>query len=143
MKPIEFVKHCTPKWFKFGQQQDSSEFLVYFLDNLNEQLKNYPKFASLIQENFGIRLNTRIKCLKCSKTTSRTDTSFSLPLSFVSSDQPLSLQTLVNNYFHQEQLSIENGNSYSCSSCSSLQNATKRIRIEHDAPNYLILTLNR
>lgn len=157
---MEFVRSCTPSWFRFGQQQDSSEFYVYFLDNLNEQLKSTTMTTttnsttrSLIEENFGIRLNTRIQCSKCGTTTSRTDTSFSLPLSFVTTtssssspsslNKPLSLQALVNNYFHTEQLSTENDNSYSCSACESLQNATKRIRMEREAPHYLVLTLNR
>lgn len=149
------MRNCTPNWFRFGQQQDSSEFFVYFMDNLNEQLKSISMLSAasdpptplsvsnLVNENFGIRLTTRIECSKCNTTTNRTDTSFSLPLSFVSSDKPLSLQTLVNNYFHTEQLSTENGNSYSCESCESLQNAIKKIFVEPEVPNYLVLTLNR
>ena len=35
----QFIEKCTPNWFNFGQQQDCSEYLIYLLDNLNEELK--------------------------------------------------------------------------------------------------------
>lgn len=39
IRPTNFVKFCTPEWFRWGQQQDSSEFLMFLFDNLNEQMK--------------------------------------------------------------------------------------------------------
>lgn len=161
VKPTNFVKFCTPEWFRFGQQQDSSEFLIYFLDNLNEQLKNLKNieqlssFAPLVDNSFGIQLKTEVECQNCKTRTYRTDVSFYLPLSFncekqnkqrtlsaeSSNETPTSsvanapresLQTLLNNYFDVEMLSGENNNSYSCSRCESLQNAAKRIMLVQD-----------
>lgn len=131
--------------------------------------KSFGPFSTLVQKLFGIQLRTEVECLNCRTKTNRTDISFYLPLSFASAatnddsnaskvpttnnldhvklKQKESLQTLIDNYFKTEQLSTENGNSYSCANCQSLQNATKKISVTQDdlieAPSYLILTLNR
>ena len=42
----QFVEKCTPNWFNFGQQQDCSEYLIYLLDNLNEELKRLKSSES-------------------------------------------------------------------------------------------------
>jgi ubiquitin carboxyl-terminal hydrolase 35/38 len=164
IKPNNFVKFCTPSWFRLGQQQDSSEFLIFLLDNLQEQIKSFcqenPKmitYSNLITKLFGIQLTTEIICKKCSTKTNRSDVSFYLPLSFQDSshittsnnDEIKSLQTLIDNFFHTELLSSETDNSYQCSKCESLQSATKQILFTRDdskniqPPEYLILTLNR
>ena len=165
VRPNNFVKFCTPSWFRLGQQQDSSEFLIFLLDNLQEQIKTLchdnPKmsiYSNMITKLFGIQLTTEIICKKCSTKTNRSDVSFYLPLSFHEStpattttcnSQQKSLQTLIDNFFHEELLSSETDNSYQCSKCESLQSATKQILFTRDdskniqPPEYLILTLNR
>jgi uncharacterized UBP type Zn finger protein len=175
------VKHCTPSWFRWGQQQDSSEFLIFLLDNLDEQLKKFDtKILNLVKKSFGIQLKTECKCNNCLTVTSREDVCFYLPLSFSqhsSSSKTLlttlahsdtepsaapppspeathspaitSLKSLINNFFEIENLSSETGNSYFCTSCNSLQNATKQLIMARDEqknilpPDYLIFTLNR
>lgn len=175
IKATNFVKHCTPTWFKCGQQQDSSEFLTFLLDNLNEQLKKFDtNMLNLVKKSFGIQLKTQCKCSNCNTVTSRDDVSFYLPLSFSShttmtttnqttlSTMPtthassaeqhkkvIPLQSLISHFFEVEHLSSETGNSYFCSSCSSLQNASKQIFLMRNEeknilpPDYLIFTLNR
>jgi ubiquitin carboxyl-terminal hydrolase 35/38 len=175
IKASSFIKHCTPAWFKFGQQQDSSEFLIFLLDILAEQLKIFKQNSSsslskLIQNSFGIQLTTECECSNCRTKTKRTDMNFYLPLSFnthqsstnseissssssssssLSNKKKQSLQNLIDSFFHTELLSSENGNSYSCSQCNSLQSASKRICVTRDdtnhtlPPEYLIFTLNR
>lgn len=60
-----------------------------------------------------------------------------------------SIQKLVDNFFEVEKLTSEAGNSYFCSHCNSLQNASKQIVFTRDddknlvPPEYLVLTLNR
>ena len=149
IKATNFVKSCTPSWFRCGQQQDSSEFLNFLLDNLDEELKRTSgsnSGTSLVRDSFGIQLRTECTCSNCDSKTSRIDTSFYLPLSF-SQTGPTSLQKLVEHFFEPEPLTSENGNSYFCSKCNSLQNATKRIKFTRDneisPPDYLLLTLNR
>ena len=176
------MKHCTPSWFRWGQQQDSSEFLIFLLDNLDEQLKKFDtKILNLVKKSFGIQLRTECKCSNCHTITSREDVCFYLPLSFsqhssasktvlttlahsdtVPSPAPppspeasnkssaiTPLKSLINNFFEIENLSSETGNSYFCTSCNSLQNATKQLIMARDdlknilPPDYLIFTLNR
>lgn len=148
------MKYCTPSWFKFGHQQDSSEFLIFLLDNLNEQLKQLYKcnetHTTLIQNTFGMHLLNECECSNCHTKTTRTDINFYLPLSFsneADASKKQSLQHLIDNFFRPEKLSIENGNPYSCSKCQSLQTASKNIYLTqsqlNQAPDYLIFTLNR
>ncbi len=135
------------------------------LDNLNEQINdsesNY-KQPNLIKTSFGIQLTTKCECSKCSSVTRRKENCFYLPLSF-NNNQELkadvkslstqieksSVQKLLNDFFAVENLTSEEGNSYFCAHCNSLQNATKQIFFTCDddkdisPPNYLILTLNR
>ncbi|CAF0860629.1 unnamed protein product [Brachionus calyciflorus] len=156
IKASNFVKFCTPSWFKFGQQQDSSEFLIFLLDNLNEQLKLLENNAisqqhsKLIQNTFGINLTTECECTKCHTKTTRTDTSFYLPLSFPNQTNEIhkkNVQELIDNFFKPEKLSLETENPYSCSNCHSLQTANKKVILNQTAnnklPDYLIFSLNR
>ena len=106
IKPQDFVKACTPEWFQFGHQQDSSEFLIYLLDNLNEQFKYYQKSANQIQmpppslllhrpieSLFGCRLSTECICFNCKTKTTRNDLSFMIPLSFPDTTSPSTATT--------------------------------------------------
>ena len=162
IKPQDFVNACTPSWFQFGHQQDSSEFLIYFLDNLNEQSKNFQKsFAMInpqmpvrpIESLFGCRLSTECICLNCNTKTTRNDLSFMTPLSFPqdaisttattnndnsssSSSLPLySIQSLVDKYFQPEELNEEGNNMYSCNKCNSLQCARKTQKFLRSIPS--------
>jgi ubiquitin C-terminal hydrolase len=152
VKATNFVKHCTPSWFRFGQQQDSSEFLIFLLDNLDEQLKKFdPIFINLVKKSFGIQLKTECKCSNCNTTTARNDVCFYIPLSFHTKaiDKKIPLKSLINHFFEVENLSSETGNSYFCTNCNSLQNAFKQIYLSRNEemnvypPDYLIFTLNR
>ena len=142
------------------------------MDNLNEQLKS-PETNSLqtnqtnsncVRASFGIQLQTECKCSQCNCVTTRSEECFYLPLSFSSevgaskSDASdveekaaakNSIQKMVNSFFEVEKLTSETGNSYFCSKCESLQNASKQIFFTRDEskhinpPEYLVLTLNR
>ena len=169
-KPSDFVKACTPSWFRLGQQQDSSEFLVHLMDNLNEEckrLKSDSAMCNLIRHSFGMQLTTECQCSRCGTTTARNDTSFYLPLSFNHQQQSSalpppppaiypSLQSLVDKFFDDELLSASTENPYDCATCGSLQTANKRTYLTRSdidnngggdlsipPPDYLILTLNR
>ncbi len=154
------MNNCTPDWFQLGHQQDTSEFLLFLLDNLNEELKKFSqneslnKFTDLIKKSFGVELTTECECLNCKTKTYRKDTCFCLPLILTQSGQQTekptkkeSIQTLINHFFHPETLSSENDNLYSCTSCNSLQKATKNIYFTRGengtVPDHLIFTLNR
>ena len=155
----QFVEKCTPNWFNFGQQQDCSEYLIYLLDNLNEELKRLKSSendspaaatATLLEKLFNFRLSTECVCFNCkTKTVRNDDLNYILPLSFPpqTSEQPIDLQILIDNYFKSEELNEKENNLYSCNNCKSLQTAHKTIKLvgenEYSLPVYQILTLNR
>lgn len=148
----QFVENCTPNWFNVGHQQDCSEYLIFLLDNLNEEFKKLKNdklqqnstkrttITTLVQNLFGFKLLTECICLNCKSQTIRVDdNNYILPLSFppattittnnnnASSNTLIDLQLLVDNYFKCEELN-EN-NLYSCSNCKSLQIAHKTIKL--------------
>ena len=167
----QFIEKCTPDWFNFGQQQDSSEYLIYLLDNLNEELKRLKSSevdelseknghehssATLLEKLFNFKLSTECVCFNCkTKTVRNDDLNYILPLSFpqqTSEQSPTDLQELIDNYFKCEELNAQENNLYSCNNCKSLQTAHKTIKLvgeidnnnnKFSLPTYQILTLNR
>jgi hypothetical protein len=114
IKASSFIKHCTPAWFKFGQQQDSSEFLVFLLDILAEQLKAFHNkenvdatssssktLSKLIQNSFGIQLTTECECSNCGTKTKRSDINFYLPLSFNTTNEEKSTPLKVRKFYKE------------------------------------------
>ncbi len=116
----------------------------------------------MVKTSFGIQLTTKCECSKCSSVTTRKENSYYLPLSFntesatktdlnslPATKEKTSLQQLISDFFAVENLTSEGGNSYFCSQCESLQDASKQIFFTRDdtkailPPEYLILTLNR
>jgi ubiquitin carboxyl-terminal hydrolase 35/38 len=158
----QFVEKCTPNWFNFGHQQDCSEYLIYLLDNLNEELKRLKSSESknddhqsstLLEKLFNFKLSTECICFNCkTKTVRNDDLNYILPLSFPPTQQQqtneaIDLQLLIDNYFKSEELNEKENNLYSCNNCKSLQTAHKTIKLvgenEYSLPVYQILTLNR
>ena len=165
----QFIEKCTPNWFNFGQQQDCSEYLIYLLDNLNEELKRLKTAEdsqkvlaentyTILEKLFNFKLSTECICFNCkTKTTRNDDLNYILPLSFPQSQaetndtQAYDLQLLIDNYFKSEELNAQENNLYSCNNCKSLQIAHKTIKLVGDTdnhkdfslPTYQILTLNR
>ena len=124
IRATNFVKNCTPEWFRLGQQQDSSEFLMFILDNLHEKFKSSSKIDSssldlvqvqqqptLIQQSFGIQLTTECQCSNCNTKTMRTDVCFYLPLSFdTPTEESKKLILLVLKNLHSEIVACEKVN---------------------------------
>lgn len=88
-----------------GFQHDCSEFLKYLLDQLHEQETNYLKNTNnapsspgkqkkksnktddksrgtLIEEKFGGKMSTTVKCLNCGQESKKEETFMDLPLAF-------------------------------------------------------------
>nr|XP_020666597.1 ubiquitin carboxyl-terminal hydrolase 35 [Pogona vitticeps] len=113
ISPESFLLASWPPWFTHGAQQDCSEYLKYLLDRLHEEEKTgrriYQKLKestltcpadeqrsgdkTLVEQMFGGKIKTKIRCLKCLKVSSREEAFTDLSLAFPPADQHVPLAT--------------------------------------------------
>lgn len=124
------------KLFNDSSQQDSSEFLIYLFDILNDELRN-ANIKESITDYINIKQITSIKCklLKCLNETNNIETSLFLCLPHSNN-----LTNAYRNYKENEKL--HNDNSYFCEKCNKKTIARKKIVLDKWPKNLLIL-LNR
>ncbi|XP_075054717.1 ubiquitin carboxyl-terminal hydrolase 35 [Mixophyes fleayi] len=106
VSPESFLASSWPPWFTPGVQQDCSEYLKYLLDRLHEEEKTGKRISqtlaqtnlglqakkpllgtkTLVEQMFGGRIVTKIRCLKCHSVSAReerfTDLSLAFPPSY-------------------------------------------------------------
>ena len=103
--PVNFLATSRPPWFSPGFQQDCSEFLKYLLDRLHEQEQSFlrqsqdiaksssspvkgtkaatdKKPRTLIEENFGGKMNTSVVCSNCTAESCCEEMFMDIPLAF-------------------------------------------------------------
>ena len=137
MKP-KFIKKIVGKSnriFTGFSQEDSQEFLVYFLDFLDNQLKK-----GKINNLFGIKINKIIKCkaLSCLNVSKTNETRLFLMLDI--KDNFKNLNDCYRNYKMSEKL--QEDNRYFCEKCNKKRIASKRLQVE-TWPKNLIIVLKR
>ncbi|XP_068122828.1 ubiquitin carboxyl-terminal hydrolase 35 [Hyperolius riggenbachi] len=104
ISPDSFLASSWPPWFTHGVQQDCSEYLKYLLDRLHEEEKTGKRISlaqahcslqskknllgnrTLIEQMFGGRIVTKIRCLKCHSVSAREEAFTDLSLAFPPSD---------------------------------------------------------
>ncbi|XP_058042860.1 ubiquitin carboxyl-terminal hydrolase 35 [Ahaetulla prasina] len=106
ISPESFFLASWPPWFTRGAQQDCSEYLKYLLDRLHEEertgrricqklkacslvspVDRHPSVSkTLVEEMFGGKIKTKIRCLKCLQVSSREEAFTDLSLAFPPSD---------------------------------------------------------
>ncbi|XP_026544920.1 ubiquitin carboxyl-terminal hydrolase 35 [Notechis scutatus] len=106
ISPENFLLASWPPWFTRGAQQDCSEYLKYLLDRLHEEertgrricqklkacslvspLDGLPSASkTLVEEMFGGKIKTKIRCLKCLQVSSREEAFTDLSLAFPPAD---------------------------------------------------------
>ncbi|OCT96211.1 hypothetical protein XELAEV_18013886mg [Xenopus laevis] len=106
ISPENFLASSLPPWFTPGVQQDCSEYLKYLLDRLHEEEKTgrritqalaqtnsssslkkmVPSDRTLLEQMFGGRITTKIRCLKCHGVSSREEVFTDLSLAFPPTD---------------------------------------------------------
>lgn len=123
----------------FGQQ-DSTEFVIYLLDTIDEEIKKIDKTSKGIQPIFGIGLNTKIKCKlrECLQISNKKESNNFLLLDI--DDKCASLEDAYHNFKSGEKL--ESDNKYYCENCKAKRIASKRSIIE-EWPQYLFIWLKR
>ncbi|XP_077154787.1 ubiquitin carboxyl-terminal hydrolase 35 isoform X2 [Ranitomeya variabilis] len=106
ISPESFLASSWPPWFTPGVQQDCSEYLKYLLDRLHEEEKTGKRIAqtlaqtncsvqvkktilgnrTLVEQMFGGRIVTKIRCLKCQSISAREEAFTDLSLAFPPKD---------------------------------------------------------
>ncbi|KAM4699405.1 ubiquitin carboxyl-terminal hydrolase 35 [Discoglossus pictus] len=109
ISPESFLVSSLPPWFTAGLQQDCSEYLKYLLDRLHEEEKTGKRISqtlaqtnlssqsknllscnrTLVEQMFGGRSVTRIRCLKCQRVSSREEAFTDLSLAFPPTDDAI------------------------------------------------------
>lgn len=87
-RPSAFLAACRPEWFPAGTQQDSGEFLVHWLDQLDRELQGGVKAAKAAKSDVSVTpprlltgaMATMIRCLACQRESCRREAFTALPL---------------------------------------------------------------
>lgn len=126
--------------FEGFQQQDSTEFIIYLLDVIDEEVKKIHQNSGGIQPIFGIKFNVRIKCkhTECLEIYNREEFNNFLLLDINSNCT--SLDDAYRNFKSGTKLELDN--KYFCEKCQDKRVASKRHTIDK-WPKYLGIWLKR
>lgn len=121
-------------------QQDSTEFIIYLLDIIDEEIKSIDKFSGGIEPIFGIDFNVRIKCkLKdCLTVYNRKEKN-----NFLLVDIDSKCTSLDDAYrIFKSGEKLESDDKYYCENCQAKRIASKRTNV-NEWPQYLFIWLKR
>lgn len=123
--------------FKGFNQQDSSEFIIYFLDIINDELKKYNSGINELYEH-TILISIKCKLRACLNISSHKENNnimfFDIKKNFIEFDD------CYREY--KSRIKFENDNLYYCNNCKENRIASKRSEIVH-WPKHLIVVLKR
>lgn len=131
-----------------GSQEDAHEFLRHLvmsmqaacLDGLGGEKQVEPSLqeTTLIQQMFGGRLKSKVKCLRCHHESERYENIMDLTLEIHGWVE--SLQDALTQFTSPEDLDGEN--MYKCGRCCTYVKARKQLSV-HEVPNILTVVLKR
>lgn len=140
--PTEIKKLVEDKQqiFYGYQQQDSTEFIIYLLDIIDEEIKKINKESEGIKPIFGIEFNVRIKCKfrECLQIYNHKEHNNFLLLDIDSNCK--SIEDAYRNFKSGDKL--ESDDKYFCEKCKAKRIASKRQSIEKWS-KYLFIWLKR
>jgi ubiquitin C-terminal hydrolase len=141
LNPIEIKNIVQEKQELFSGygQQDSTEFIIYFLDIVEEEIKKITK-TNEVEKIFGINFNVRIKCklLSCLNISVKKEINNFLILDIDSNVN--NLDDAYRKFKSSEKLYEEN--QYFCEECKDKRIASKRTTI-NEWPDYVCIWLRR
>jgi len=142
LAPTEIKKIVEEKqdiFCGFGQQ-DSTEFIIYLLDTIDEEIKRIDKLSTGIKPIFGIDFNSRIKCKYRDCLTIYNKKEFNNFLLLDIDRNCTSLEDAYRNFKSGEKLQFDD--KYFCEKCQAKRIASKRSSIEN-WPQHLFIWLKR
>ncbi|KAL6036796.1 hypothetical protein STEG23_005448 [Scotinomys teguina] len=130
--------------FRFGNQEDAHEFLQYTVDamqraclNGSNKLDRQTQATTLVCQIFGGYLRSRVKCSNCKGVSDSFDPYLDITLEIKAAQ---SITKALEQFVKPEQL--EGDNSYKCSKCKKMVQASKKFTI-HRSSNVLTISLKR
>lgn len=133
---IKMIVEERQKMFQGFNQHDSSEFVIYLLDIINDEIKDSSQLNSI----YGLHMNIRIKCKlrDCLNIVNKKEISNIL---FLDIEQEYTeLDDAYRSYRSRDKL--DSDNMYYCEKCKDKRIASKRASIE-EWPSHLIIILKR
>ena len=119
-----------------NEQKDVDEFLINFLDHLEQELKDTPQ-SRLVKDTFKLRLANEIICRDCPHKSETNEDAISLILSVKNKK---TIYESLNAYVQSD--TLEGDNAYYCERCDRKVAAFKRQNIK-TLPNVLLIVLKR
>lgn len=151
--PKKFIARLRKEKVEFDNfmQQDAQEFLNFLINHINEIIlgeqqgtkkpgepdQDHQNKPTWINEIFQGVLTSETRCLNCETVTSKDEDFFDLSIDV---DQNTSVTSCLRNFSSTETLCSDN--KFKCDTCSSLQEAHKRMRVKR-LPTILALHLKR
>lgn len=142
LKP-KFIKKIVAKrneMFAGFQQQDSSEFIIFLLDLINEEINKFTNNKNVIEKIFEIHSTTFTKCkvLSCLNISENVEKSTILMLNV--NQECKNLDECFN--FSKQKVKLEGDEKYFCEKCNKKRIASQRKDITK-WPKNLIVWLRR
>ncbi|CAD8138490.1 unnamed protein product [Paramecium pentaurelia] len=147
---------CSGK-FQFNQQQDSHEFLLFFLGKIQEELvgkyKNKQEFNSaeqawsdytsknqdIIDFIFAGQSTSQSYCKSCNQVCEGYDPIWDLSLSINKSYTGIDLMDCLKSYYREEVIN----DTWKCDKCKKTNKSVKRKMFISQTPQYLIIQFKR
>lgn len=144
VSPSHFITKLKEKNFLFRQvnmHQDAHEFYNYLLNDIIEVVDREcgPK-NNWCNEIFQGTITNETKCISCETITSKEEEFLDLSIDIPPGDAAYSLTHCLNNFSRLETLTHQN--KFYCNYCSSLQEATKTIKLKK-LPEVLVINFKR
>lgn len=144
VSPIHFITKLKEKNFLFRQNNmhhDAHEFCNYLINEtiecLNLELGPENNWCTNLFQGL---ITNETKCLSCETISSREETFLDLSIDIPPGDSSYSLTYSLNNFSKLETLTRQN--KFYCNTCSSLQEATKTIKLKK-LPEVLVINFKR
>lgn len=135
----KIVERKNKIFIGFGQQ-DSSEFILIFLDFLNDEINKVSEEKDQVYNIFNFTVNTKIKC-KYIHCLNVTENETKEPILFLDiNEDDKFLDDCYKSY--KENILLEEDNRYFCEKCDKKRIASKKTQISNWGDN-LIIVLKR
>lgn len=139
-REIKKIVEKKQEMFEGYGQHDSTEFVIFLLNTIDDEIKNIDKESTGIKSLFGIESNVRIKCklMDCLKVYNKKEIDNFLILDIDSTHN--SLEDAYRSY--KSSVKLDSDNKYFCENCQSKRIASKRHTVE-TWPTHLFVWLKR